>query len=114
MYELKHADSDYQSLLLQVQTLEQRMRKLTDEKDQSMRHYELQLNSQQRDITLAQSELTDIVKHSTMLGNENEDVSQKITHTSMRIRDTEHEYGQVRNQTNDILAANKHLKSNLC
>jgi hypothetical protein len=49
-----------------------------------------------------------------MLANENEDVGQKITHTSMRIRDTEHEYGQVRNQTNDILAANKHLKSNLC
>ena len=69
------------------------MRKLTEDKDQSMRHYELQLNSQQRDITLAQSELTDVVKHSTMLSNENEDVAQKITHTGMRIRDTEHEYG---------------------
>lgn len=67
MYELKQADSDYQSLLLQVQTLEQRMRKLTDEKEHSLRQYELQLHSQQTEITVAEDELTDVVKHSTMV-----------------------------------------------
>lgn len=43
VYELKQAETDYQSLLLQVQTLEQRMRKLSDDKDMSMRKYEGQL-----------------------------------------------------------------------
>ncbi len=45
VYELKQAESDYQSLLLQVQTLEQRIRKLTDDKEQSVRHFEQQLAS---------------------------------------------------------------------
>ena len=37
----------------------------------------------------------------------------RIERTAARISDTEHEYGQVRNQTSDVLAANKHLKSSL-
>ena len=95
VYELKQADSDYQSLLLQVSTLEQRMRKLTDEKEHALRHYELQISTQHSDIALAQSELTDIVKYNTIINHENEQIAMRIEHTSMRIRETEHEYGQV-------------------
>ena len=46
VYELKQAETDYDSLLLQVQTLEQRMRKLTEDKDNSMRKNEMELSDQ--------------------------------------------------------------------
>jgi chromosome segregation ATPase len=35
VYELKQEDNDYQSLLMQIQTVEQRIRKATQERDQA-------------------------------------------------------------------------------
>lgn len=113
VYELKQAETDYQSLLLQVQTLEQRMRKLTEDKDHSMRQYELELTGHQTDIANGQTELTDIIKHIAIATKENDEIMQRITHTTTRMRDTESEYASIRNDTNHILLANKQLKQEL-
>jgi hypothetical protein len=48
------------------------MRKLTEDKDNSMRKYELQLSDQSTDIARAQTELTDTIKHIALVNNEND------------------------------------------
>jgi uncharacterized protein YdcH (DUF465 family) len=47
VYELKQQDQDYHSLLLQIQTVEQRIRKVTDERDQAQHKYDQTLHQQQ-------------------------------------------------------------------
>lgn len=113
VYELKQAETDYQSLLLQVQTLEQRMRKLTEDKDVSMRKYEMQLSEQSTEIAKGQTELTETIKHIAIVNKENDEFMQRINYTTTRMRDTESEYALIRKDTNDILIVNKQLKQDL-
>jgi hypothetical protein len=40
VYELKQEDNDYQSLLMQIQTVEQRIRRATQERDQAQYSYD--------------------------------------------------------------------------
>ena len=57
VYELKLDDNDYQSLLMQIQTVEQRIRKATQERDQAQYSYDKQLGLQQQEIQAGHAEL---------------------------------------------------------
>jgi septal ring factor EnvC (AmiA/AmiB activator) len=89
------------------------MRKITEEKELSLRHYEATLNSQESDITRGRSELEDLKKHILLHDKEATEIRTRIDHTITRMRETEQEYAQVRDDTSDVMRQNKTLKSEL-
>ena len=50
MYELKQSESDYKSLVSQVNQLQDRLKYLKDEKDYTERDYESKINGQNKQI----------------------------------------------------------------
>ena len=73
----------------------------------------MQLTDQSTDIARSQTELTDTIKLIALVNKENDELMQRINHTTTRMRDTESEYALIRKDTNDILLLNKHLKQDL-
>ena len=78
VYELKQEDTDYQSLLLQIQTVEQRIRKATQERDQAHYSYDKQLTVQQQEIQAGQTELQETKRAIKQKEGEQEDLRLKI------------------------------------
>ena len=78
VYELKQEDNDYQSLLLQIQTIEHRIRKATQERDQAQYSYDKELTLQQQEIQAGQAELQETKRGIKQKESEQDDLRLKI------------------------------------
>jgi len=89
------------------------MRKLTEEKDLSLRHYDMTLHNQESDIARGKSESEDLKKQILLHDKEQNEIRTRIDHTITRMRETEQEYALVRENTNEVVRSNKVLKAEL-
>ena len=100
-------------MLAQVQQLEERLKLLREDKDQALKDYESRLEVQERQIAMGQRELDEVKRINKNKDMDNSEALTKIKSDKDLLRNHESDYKALREQNDDQVARNKHVKDEI-